>query len=82
MSKNSKKNNNRKNNNINDKILLWAFVFIVIYTIAEFIMRFVGMTLGVESLTDNSLTSEVFSFAKLLLVSGATITVKSKVKNN
>lgn len=80
MSKNKKKNNNRKKNDMNRKTLFWVFMFIVVYTFAEIIIGVVGMKFGVESPFDGSLISEVFSFAKLMLVSGAAITVKNKVK--
>lgn len=80
MRNNKKRSDKRKKNDMNNNILLYVFIFIVVYTFTEVIMEFMGMKLGMESPNNSVLTSEVFSFAKLMLVSGAAITVKNKVK--
>ena len=80
MRNNKKRSDKRKKNDMNNNILLYVFIFIVVYTFTEVIMEFMGMKLGMESPNNSALTSEVFSFAKLMLVSGAAITVKDKVK--
>ena len=80
MRKNNKKSDKRKKEDMNNKTLLWVFMFIVVYTFTEVIMGFVGMKLGMENPYNSTLTSEVFSFAKLMIVSGAAITVKNKIE--
>lgn len=80
MRNNKKRSDKRKKNDMNNNILLYVFIFIVVYTFTEVIMEFMGMKLGMESPNNSVLTSEVFTFAKLMLVSGAAITVKNKVK--
>ena len=61
-------------------MLLVVCVIVILYTVVDVIMGFQSMKLGMVSQLDSTLTSEVFSFAKWVVISGATITVAKTAK--
>lgn len=67
----------RKTRNL---MLFVVCTFVIAYTVVEIVMAFVSMKLGMAVQLDSTLTSEVFSFAKWVVVSGATITVSKTMK--
>ena len=67
----------RKTRNL---MLFVVCTFVIAYTVVEIVMAFVSMKQGMSVQLDSTLTSEVFSFAKWVVVSGATITVAKTAK--
>lgn len=63
-----------------NKMLLAVSVIVSIYTVVDIILCFVSVKTGTAIQLDGTLTTEVFSFAKWVVVSGAGITVAKTVK--
>lgn len=61
-------------------MLFVVCVFVISYTLVEIILGFVSIRTGMIFQLDSTLTTEVFSFAKWVVVSGATITVAKTAK--
>ena len=61
-------------------MLFVVCVFVILYTVVDAVMGFESMKLGMVSQLDSTLTSEVFGFAKWVVISGATITVAKTAK--
>lgn len=61
-------------------MLFVVCLFVIAYTVIEVVMGFVSMKQGMAVQLDSTLTSEVFSFAKWVVISGATITVAKTAK--
>lgn len=61
-------------------MLLVVCMIVILYTVVDVVMGFQSMKLGMVSQLDSTLTSEVFSFAKWVVISGATITVAKTAK--
>lgn len=61
-------------------MLFVVCLFVILYTVIEVVMGFQSMRLGMSVQLDSTLTSEVFSFAKWVVISGATITVAKTAK--
>jgi hypothetical protein len=65
-----------------NKLLLLVCILIVAYTVADIVLGFLGMQLGYSIQLDSALTSEVFSFAKWIVSSGAAITIAKTMKGD
>jgi hypothetical protein len=65
-----------------NKLLLVVCVLVIAYTVTDISLGFLGMSLGYSVQLDSTLTSEVFAFAKWIVVSGATITVAKTMKGD
>ena len=61
-------------------MLFVVCTFVILYTLIDVIMGFESMKLGMIDQLDSTLTSEVFEFAKWVVISGATITVAKTAK--
>lgn len=61
-------------------MLFVVCTLVILYTIVEIVLGFVSVRLGSIIQLDSTLTSEVFSFAKWVVVSSATITVAKTAK--
>jgi hypothetical protein len=65
-----------------NKLLVVCCCFVIVYTAIDIVMGFVSMSLGYTAQLDSTLTSNVFDFAKWVVVSGAAITVAKTCKGN
>jgi hypothetical protein len=63
-------------------MLVCACSFVLIYTLVDMVMGFLSLQVGTVYQLDSTLTSEVFSFAKWVVVSGAAITVAKTAKGD
>lgn len=72
----------RKKQKTRNRMLFVVCTFVILYTVMEIILGFWSMHLGMTVQLDSTLTSEVFSFAKWVVVSGATITVAKTAKGS
>lgn len=72
----------RRNKKTRNRMLFVVCTFVIIYTVIEVILAFTSKAQGVALQLDSTLTSEVFSFAKWVVVTGGTITVAKTVKGN
>ena len=70
----------RRKQKTRNVMLFVVCTFVIAYTVVEIVMAFVSMKQGMVVQLDSTLTSEVFSFAKWVVVSGATITVAKTAK--
>lgn len=70
----------RRKQKTRNVMLFVVCLFVIVYTVVEIVMAFVSMKQGMSVQLDSTLTSEVFSFAKWVVVSGATITVAKTAK--
>lgn len=62
--------------------MLLVCVLVVAYTVTDITLGFLGLSSGYSIQLDSTLTSEVFDFAKWIVLSGATITVAKTVKGS
>lgn len=63
-----------------NKLLLFVSLMVIIYTVVDIILGFVGLNTGTAIQLDSTLTSEVFGFAKWVVTTGAAITVAKTIK--
>lgn len=70
----------RRKQKTRNVMLFVVCLFVIVYTVVEIVMAFVSMKQGMSVQLDSTLTSEVFSFAKWVVASGATITVAKTAK--
>ena len=70
----------RRKQKTRNVMLFVVCLFVILYTVIEVVMGFQSMRLGMSVQLDSTLTSEVFSFAKWVVISGATITVAKTAK--
>lgn len=70
----------RRKQKTRNVMLFVVCLFVIVYTVVEIVMAFVSMKQGMSVQLDSTLTSEVFSFAKWVVISGATITVAKTAK--
>lgn len=63
-----------------NKMLLICCAMVIVYTIIDVVLGFVGLSTGTQIQLDSTLTSEVFGFAKWVITTGAGITVAKTLK--
>ena len=63
-----------------NKMLLICCAMVIVYTIVDVVLGFVGLSTGTQIQLDSTLTSEVFGFAKWVITTGAGITVAKTLK--
>ena len=74
------KHGKRKTVKTRDMMLILCSVLVIIYTIIDIILGFVGLKTGSQIQLDSTLTTEVFGFAKWVIMTGAGITVAKTLK--
>ena len=74
------KHGKRKTVKTRDMMLILCSVLVIIYTIIDIILGFVGLKTGSQIQLDSTLTTEVFGFAKWVITTGAGITVAKTLK--
>ncbi len=63
-----------------NKMLIICCTMVIIYTIVDMVLGFIGLSTGSQIQLDSTLTSEVFGFAKWVITTGAGITVAKTLK--
>lgn len=63
-----------------NKMLIICCLMVIIYTIVDMVLGFIGISTGSQIQLDSTLTSEVFGFAKWVITTGAGITVAKTLK--
>ncbi len=63
-----------------NKMLIICCSMVIIYTIVDMVLGFIGLSTGSQIQLDSTLTSEVFGFAKWVITTGAGITVAKTLK--
>lgn len=76
------KHGKRKKVKTRDMMLIICSAMVIIYTLVDITLGFVGLKTGAQIQLDSTLTSEVFSFAKWVITTGAGITVAKTLKGN
>lgn len=76
------KHGKKKRVKTRDMMLIICSVMVIIYTIIDITLGFVGLNTGSQIQLDSTLTSEVFGFAKWVITTGAGITVAKTLKGN
>lgn len=74
------KHEKRKTVKTRDMMLILCSTLVIIYTIIDIILGFVGLKTGSQIQLDSTLTTEVFDFAKWVITTGAGITVAKTLK--
>lgn len=70
----------KSNEKTRNKILLFAIVFVLVYTILDIVYGFVALMFSIPAQLDPTLTTNVFDFSKWLVTTGAAITVTKTLK--
>ena len=74
------KHGKRKTVTTRDMMLILCSILVIIYTIIDIILGFVGLKTGSQIQLDSTLTTEVFGFAKWVITTGAGITIAKTLK--
>lgn len=74
------KHGKKKTVKTRDMMLILCSTLVIIYTIIDIILGFVGLKTGSQIQLDSTLTTEVFGFAKWVITTGAGITVAKTLK--
>lgn len=74
------KHGKKKTIKTRDMMLILCSTLVIIYTIIDIILGFVGLRTGSQIQLDSTLTTEVFGFAKWVITTGAGITVAKTLK--
>ena len=76
------KHGKKKHVKTRDKMLIICATLVIVYTIIDITLGFVGLSTGSQIQLDSTLTSEVFGFAKWVITTGAGITVAKTLKGD
>lgn len=74
------KHGKKKTVKTRDMMLILCSTLVIIYTIIDIILGFVGLKTSSQIQLDSTLTTEVFGFAKWVITTGAGITVAKTLK--